>query len=264
MGLFGPKKTCTICGGKVGLLGYKLAGGQHLCSDCRTKCTPGSNLEFSHMTAQDVRSNMELADANKKKGATQFQATRQFYCGANRDKPVIFVDETHGWFMNAAKNDGWVYNLSDISYYNMRLSTSKQDEDKKQSFLEFLFSPDFYSSYPELPQCPYGEKIIGAYLTLRLLDNELGIDKIEFDVFPGLFTSESDVRGSYECCHEFYEFMQTYRMNQNNARQSDPAAAPAASEADSLETLKKLHELLDAGILTQEEFDAKKKQILGL
>lgn len=31
-----------------------------------------------------------------------------------------------------------------------------------------------------------------------------------------------------------------------------------------VERLKKLKELLDAGILTQEEFDAKKKQILGL
>jgi membrane protease subunit (stomatin/prohibitin family) len=31
-----------------------------------------------------------------------------------------------------------------------------------------------------------------------------------------------------------------------------------------VETLKKLKELLDAGILTQEEFDAKKRQVLGL
>lgn len=31
-----------------------------------------------------------------------------------------------------------------------------------------------------------------------------------------------------------------------------------------LEELKKLHELLQMGIITQEEFDAKKKQLLGL
>jgi membrane protease subunit (stomatin/prohibitin family) len=31
-----------------------------------------------------------------------------------------------------------------------------------------------------------------------------------------------------------------------------------------VETLKKLKELLDAGILTQDEFDAKKRQVLGL
>jgi hypothetical protein len=43
---------------------------------------------------------------------------------------------------------------------------------------------------------------------------------------------------------------------------STPSPAPAAiSGADEL---KKFKELLDAGILTQEEFDAKKKQILGI
>lgn len=33
---------------------------------------------------------------------------------------------------------------------------------------------------------------------------------------------------------------------------------------EQLETLKKLKELVDMGILTQDEFDAKKKQVLGL
>ena len=33
---------------------------------------------------------------------------------------------------------------------------------------------------------------------------------------------------------------------------------------DQVETIKKFKELLDAGILTQEEFDAKKHEILGL
>ena len=40
-----------------------------------------------------------------------------------------------------------------------------------------------------------------------------------------------------------------------------PAAAPAASAAAQLKEFK---ELLDMGIITQEEFDAKKKQLLGL
>ena len=33
---------------------------------------------------------------------------------------------------------------------------------------------------------------------------------------------------------------------------------------DQIEAVKKFKELLDAGILTQEEFDAKKREILGL
>ena len=42
-----------------------------------------------------------------------------------------------------------------------------------------------------------------------------------------------------------------------------PVAAPATSN-DMFAQLEKLGELKDKGILTQAEFDAKKKQILGL
>lgn len=42
-----------------------------------------------------------------------------------------------------------------------------------------------------------------------------------------------------------------------------PSAAPVSSVSNADE-LKKYKELLDAGIITQEEFDAKKKQLLGL
>ena len=45
--------------------------------------------------------------------------------------------------------------------------------------------------------------------------------------------------------------------------QQQAAAAPPAQD-DTTEQLQKLAELKDQGILTQEEFDAKKRQILGL
>lgn len=40
--------------------------------------------------------------------------------------------------------------------------------------------------------------------------------------------------------------------------------APPQNSANNLDELKQLKQLLDAGIITQEDFDAKKKQILGL
>lgn len=42
-----------------------------------------------------------------------------------------------------------------------------------------------------------------------------------------------------------------------------PQAAPADSAAQRIEALSKLKELLDAGVLTQAEFDAQKQQLLG-
>ena len=52
------------------------------------------------------------------------------------------------------------------------------------------------------------------------------------------------------------------------AADAEPATAapapPAASGSDYITELKKLAELRDMGILTDEEFEAKKKQLLGL
>jgi len=37
-----------------------------------------------------------------------------------------------------------------------------------------------------------------------------------------------------------------------------------SEKSDSVDEIKKYKELLDSGIITQEEFDAKKKELLGL
>ena len=40
--------------------------------------------------------------------------------------------------------------------------------------------------------------------------------------------------------------------------------APAAPAGSNMDELKQLKELLDTGVISQEEFDTKKKQLLGL
>ena len=50
-------------------------------------------------------------------------------------------------------------------------------------------------------------------------------------------------------------------MCDTSASQEPVQSAPVASAADEI---MKFKGLLDAGVITQEEFDAKKKQLLGL
>ena len=52
------------------------------------------------------------------------------------------------------------------------------------------------------------------------------------------------------------------RLHRPPGSATDPEAAPSA--ADSYDELMKLKELLDAGVLTQAEFDAQKQKILEL
>jgi membrane protease subunit (stomatin/prohibitin family) len=52
--------------------------------------------------------------------------------------------------------------------------------------------------------------------------------------------------------------------SKKQAAQASAQPQAAATGATDIEQLKQLAELKDQGILTQAEFDAKKKQILGL
>ena len=48
------------------------------------------------------------------------------------------------------------------------------------------------------------------------------------------------------------------------SQQQPATVAPATPPQDAADELKKYKELLDSGVITQEEFDQKKKQLLGL
>src|SRR5215218_7702732 len=53
-------------------------------------------------------------------------------------------------------------------------------------------------------------------------------------------------------------------QDQPAAQAAEPAPAPVASEPDYVSELERLAQLRDQGILTDDEFEAKKKQLLGI
>ena len=269
MGLFGPAKMCALCGGKVGLLGgHKLANGLYICGDCTDKCTPGAKYLFEGMSPEDVKSNMALAVKNKKKGEDLFSTTRIFYTCYRHDKPVLEVDETHAWFKDKTNEEGWVYDLDAVSNYSMRLDSYRIDPDDKEEYerYQWAFSPEFYTRYPDLPRVPQGERISNAMLSLKFMNNELGVKELDISLLPNFFTDREDYMAAFDCCNEFFAFMKErnmYKNMQRNAPNMYGGGAPV-SQSDNMDALKKMHDLLEAGIITQAEFDAKKKQLLGI
>ncbi len=206
MGLF-DKKTCAVCGEQsgviTGLFGETLAGGEYLCGKCRQKCTPDKNLNFRKMTIEDVKANMAIAEANRKKGISEFKATRRIQIGKLRDQPGLDLDETHGWMMNAEAKDGWVYNLNDVFNFSLVLGYEPLSAEE-------TFSVNT-SKYPELPVCPEGIKISSAKLVIWLRENELGKDQIELELASPAFMDEDSVLAAYASAHEFFEFMKSFK-----------------------------------------------------
>ena len=213
MGLF-DKKACAFCGATAGLLsglaGEDLAGGAYMCGDCRKKCIPDKRLDFKALTVDGAKALMAVAEANRKKGAEEFRATRRFIAGAYREKPVLDVDEVHGWFMNAAAKDGWVYELDDIYTFSLDATTTPLAEGE-----------NYYLNlhpFPQFPVCPSGQKVIDIKLKIWLLDNELGVDMLEITLLPAFAPDETQVQNAYACVQDFYNFMRSYRMAQKQRR----------------------------------------------
>ena len=65
------------------------------------------------------------------------------------------------------------------------------------------------------------------------------------------FKTNAELESAYNTIIEFYN---AYKSKQSNT----------SKPADTTDEIKKYKELLDLGIITQEEFDTKKKQLLGL
>ena len=74
------------------------------------------------------------------------------------------------------------------------------------------------------------------------------------------FTFEGDAKVNYEM-EEIANYINKQVEECKRAKSAPVIVASAVSSADEI---KKFKELLDLGIITQEEFDAKKKQLLGL
>ena len=73
----------------------------------------------------------------------------------------------------------------------------------------------------------------------------------------GMFSYATANNYATSLCSDILKVFNEYKEHENDA----PVGGQALSAADEI---KKFKDLLDAGIISQEEFDAKKKQLLGL
>lgn len=85
-------------------------------------------------------------------------------------------------------------------------------------------------------------------------------------VLKGVSVSTSSGRISFcviKNADEIYKVMNNLLIERQQEKVNATVAA-AAPKSDETDQLKKYKDLLDSGVITQEEFDAKKKQLLGL
>ena len=94
-GLFGKmfeKKTCSICGGEIGLLGNRKLEDGNLCKECAKKLSPFFN-DRRRSTVEQIREQLDWREANKERVAS-FNVTRTLGCDTK-----VLLDEDAGRFL---------------------------------------------------------------------------------------------------------------------------------------------------------------------
>ena len=138
---------------------------------------------------------------------------------------------------------------------------------------DFISSTDSFKFYNQAVELLTGKSATARSAekvksTLDLVDNTLGIHTagtVQAALSKSVTRTAVGVLGKVLPGGRMTRAALRLASNLLNASQNQPTAnVSPASEADSLEALKKLKELADAGVITQEEFTAKKKQLLHL
>ena len=94
MGLF-DKKTCAVCGEKIGALSGKKLSDGNLCKDCVKQLSPWFD-DFKNASTADIRSQLEARKANRA-ALGEFKMTRSF-----GEFGAILIDDEHRKFLAVA------------------------------------------------------------------------------------------------------------------------------------------------------------------
>ena len=149
MGLF-DKKFCSVCGGKIGLLGNRKLADGNLCKDCAAKLSPWFS-ERRQSSVEEIKDQLAYREANREELAA-FHVTRSYGTGMK-----LLVDEDARKFVVTRARDLTEANPDVIDYaqvtgVDLDINEShsevktKDREGKPVSFNppRYTFSENFY------------------------------------------------------------------------------------------------------------------------
>lgn len=289
MGLFEKKEPCAICGGKVkGLFAWQVEG-KYICDDCYGVVHIQPNL-LNNMTMADFRKYMAFREKNNKL-KENFKITRKFDFGFFDGKFV--VDEEKNLFCLDADLSSTVFDGGQIDYFVIREDSAAIMEGSRDGLHRYAstvpdramtLAPMVHRTLRELerrnqkdttpfPNIP--EPFEKFRVEIHLKNNpywKVAAAEMTGPIFSTTYPSindylrdyEKDVLKMEELAQLLMGMIHTAAAKEGADVGEAPAQTPSAPEVDAVSEIKRYKELLDAGIITEEEFTAKKKQLMGI
>lgn len=253
MGLF-SKEYCCLCGEPTGALNQIKLSDRIICGSCGLKCSQGMNLK--NFSKNDLLEHLEYRKQNEKIYST-FQPTDSI--------DPIFIDyKSKTWYLKSNHKE----RVPDIFSFNELIG------------FEYIENGDVIAK----SKGGVGRAVVGGALfgVAGAIVGAGTSKKVEKTVINSAYIRIS-LNHKYVASrqiniinHETKRDSLSYRLSKSNAdtiishleriRELGSVTEEHVqnSSYSSADELLKFKQLLDSGIITQDEFDAKKKQLLGL
>jgi len=252
MGLFSEEAICAVCHEECDFPKFKLGDGNWLCQDCLKDAGLSLGSGYSDMTVEQIKEliSTRSLSINKANSMYKYAVEHNFGHGFNEKWGIkhFSVIERH------LLPDEEVL-MTFIGLHNYE-SSSKHDK----HFAYALTNKRFLMAQKQIIA---GEKVQTVYLdnindiTLKtgLLGGVIVIDttKEVFNVYLEKDSARSVNNAIMDILHRLKKEKEDKHMS------LDTKSAAAVSAADEI---LKFKQLLDAGIITQEEFDSQKRKLL--
>ncbi|WP_300903365.1 SHOCT domain-containing protein [uncultured Clostridium sp.] len=255
MGFFDLKVKCIICGNDVGLNRYQLSKNIWICPSCLK--VAGGISNFQNLKNMDIEDIKELVSSNQEK-LESFNVTKKIgnylYIDEERKQWVIPKGSISGKIKNAN-----IYNYSDIVNYEL---LEDGNSITKGGVGKAITGGILFGGIGAIVGGTTGKKKtkeICNKLQIKITVNNLNnpseyINLIETEtkkdgiIYKTSYTMAQQILSMLEIiCNSSPKKEDIYRQVNTN------------SVADEL---KKFKELLDCGVITKEEFEKKKKELL--
>lgn len=254
MGLFKNKSVCAICGGKAGILKTVIKDGK-ICPDCRKKLSKNiDGLKFK--TVDDIKRHLEY----RKQNEAIFKNFNVTSKAGNR----LFVDKGVRKFYVATDDKKCtpdVFDFSQLVDYRIEEDGNSIKKSEVVSAIEngLLFG-DAGAADEGLADKKNNNMVrsLNIVLTVRsewIKTVTIPIINTEIQKGSKLYKLSKPI---FESCISILDEI----IRDSKLKAQTVPEGPSTPISASDEVLKYMS-LLDAGAITQDEFDAKKKQLLG-
>lgn len=266
MRLFNKKEKsveqCILCGKEIDYMGkIKLNDGNVLCRYCEAKTNTSHIYTKSILKAsslEDIKKRIEYVqnETNENKGrVNNFTPTYQI-------GQLIWFDDTHNWFsFPSTKVPGnYIFKYDELIDFNV--IEDGQTISKGSLGKALVGGAVFGVAGAIAGGMSKKTKDVCNLLSVTVMTTNYDRPTVQLVLIPGETLKSGIVYNTARQNAEKIAAKLTSILEQKG--QSITPATATATAFSSADEIKKFKELLDLGVLTQEEFDAKKKELLGL